>query len=77
MDKREIRSIVQLTVEWLEYLDIYKTEGCTEEDIEYGLKGGGTRGAALLEKIDMLTRKEWRTVSAEIRETVNAKMFDI
>jgi hypothetical protein len=77
MNKREIRSIVRLTVEWLEYLDIYKIEGCTEHDIMQGLETGGPRGAALLEKADLLTRKEWRAVVAEVIEAVNAEMFDI
>jgi hypothetical protein len=77
MNKREIRSIVRLTVEWLEYLDIYMIEGCTENDIMHGLETGRERGAVLLARVDQLTRKEWRAVVAEVIEAVNAEMFDI
>ncbi len=77
MNKREIRSIVRLTVEWLEYLDIYKIEGCTEQDIMHGLETGRERGAVLLAKIDELTRKEWKAVVSEVIEAVNAEMFEI
>jgi hypothetical protein len=77
MNKREIRSIVRLTVEWLEYLDIYKIEGCTEHDILQGLETGGRGGrrAALAEKMDTLTRKEWKAVVAEVIEAVNAELY--
>jgi hypothetical protein len=77
MNKREIRSIVRLTREWLEYLDIYKIEGCTEHDILQGLETGGPRGAVLLARVDQLSRKEWKAVVAEVIEAVNAEIFDI
>lgn len=76
MNKRDIKSIVRLTVEWLEYLDIYKIEGCTEDDIYYGLSTAGGRGDALKEQLDALPRKEWQAVVHQVIEAVNADFYE-
>jgi len=76
MNKRDIKSIVRLTVEWLEYLDIYKIEGCTEKDIYYGLNTGGLRGQALKDQLDALPRKEWQAVVYQVIEAVNADLYE-
>lgn len=75
MNKREKAQLVKLTVEWLDWLDIYKIEGCTERDVIQGMETGGPRGAALAEKMDTLTHKEWRAVVAEVIEAVNAELY--
>lgn len=76
MNKRDIKSIVRLTVEWLEYLDIYKIEGCTEHDVIQALETGGPAGAVLAEKMDTLTRKEWQAVVHQVIEAVNADLYE-
>jgi hypothetical protein len=77
MNKREKAQLVKLTVEWLDWLDIYKIEGCTERDVIQGMETGGRGGrrAALAEKMDTLTRKEWKAVVAEVIEAVNAELY--
>ena len=74
LTKREKTQLVKLTVEWLDYLDIYKIEGCTEQDVIHGMETGGPKGAALEEKMNTLTRKEWRAVVSEVIEAVNKEL---
>ena len=75
LTKREKTQLIRLTVEWLEYLDIYKIEGCTEGDIINGMTTAGDRGFALQEKTADMTRKEWRALVAEVIEAVNAELY--
>lgn len=74
MNNTDIKRIVRLTLEWLEFLDIYKIEGCTEQDIVYALKTGRKPGAALLARLELLPRKEWLAVMDQVIPAVNAKL---
>lgn len=74
LTKREKTKLIKLTVEWLDFLDIYKIEGCTEQDVIQGMETGGPAGAVLAEKMDTLTRKEWRAVVSEVIEAVNTEL---
>lgn len=74
LTKREKTSLTRLTVQWLDFLDIYKIEGCTEQDVVQGMETGGPKGAQLAEKMDKLTRKEWRAVMSEVIEAVNTEL---
>lgn len=76
LTKREKAKLVKLTVEWLDYLDIYKIEGCTEQDVINGMTTAGDRGFALQEKTADMTRREWRALVEEIITEVNALVYE-
>ena len=76
MDQTVISEIVQLTLDWLDYLDIYRIEGCTQQDVQYGLSTGGARGSELLVQSQSLSVREWTQVVQEVISRVNAQLSD-
>lgn len=75
MDQKVISEIVQLTLDWLEYVDIYKIEGCTQQDVHYGLSTGGVRGRELLDQAQSLSVREWTRVVQEVCARVDSQLY--
>ena len=73
----DTQALIELTIDWLEYLDIYKTEGCTAGDIDMALQTGWGEAPALRIAVDSLTTREWKKIRTEVIEAVNAKLFEL
>lgn len=73
----DTQALIELTIDWLEYLDTYQFEGCTPQDIDMALQTGWGEGPALRVAVDNLTVREWNKIQVQVIEAVNAKLFEV
>lgn len=71
LSNSEINKVAELTQEWIDYVDIYRSEPYTVDDIMYGLTTSGEEGQLLLDKIFNMKVKEWADAATIILEKVN------